>query len=60
MPEEKKEKKKEKMMTFIMATNVIAGRPPEHQPTGTPTNHAKNRIKPDLLVICCWFEDTQL
>ena len=33
---EKKEKKKEKIMTFIMATNVVARRPPECRPTGTP------------------------
>ena len=38
--EEKKEKKrKEKIMTFIVATNVIASRPPERRPTGTP--HAR-------------------
>ena len=24
------------MMSFILATNVIASRPPERQPTGTP------------------------
>ena len=33
------EKKKEKIMTFIVATNVIASRPPERRPTGTP--HAR-------------------
>ena len=31
--------KKEKIMTFIVATNVIASRPPERRPTGTP--HAR-------------------
>ena len=40
--EEKKEKKKEKIMTFIVATNVIASRPPERRPTGTPHAHANN------------------
>ena len=41
--EEKKEKKrKEKIMTFIVATNVIASRPPECRPTGTP--HARTKI----------------
>ena len=39
--EEKKEKRKrkEKIMTFIEATNVVASRPPERRPTGTP--HAR-------------------
>ena len=32
---EKKKEKKEKIMTFIVATNVIASQPPERQPTGT-------------------------
>ena len=37
---EKKEKKeKKKIMTFIVATNVVASRPPERRPTGTP--HAR-------------------
>ena len=38
---EKKRKKKKriKIMTFIVATNVIASRPPERRPTGTP--HAR-------------------
>ena len=35
------EEKKEKIMTFIVATNVIASRPPERRPTGTP--HARAR-----------------
>ena len=39
--EEKKEKKKMKIMTFIVATNVIASRLPEHRPTGTPHARAK-------------------
>ena len=33
------EKKKEKIMTFIVATNVVASRPPKRRPTGTP--HAR-------------------
>ena len=38
--EKKKEKKKrKKIMTFIVATNVIASRPTERRPTGTP--HAR-------------------
>ena len=28
-------------MTFIVATNVIASRPPERRPTGTPYARAK-------------------
>ena len=28
-------------MTFIVATNVIASRPPERRPTGTPHTRAK-------------------
>ena len=37
--EEKRKEKKEKIMTFIVATNVVASRPPERRPTGTP--HAR-------------------
>ena len=38
------EKKKEKkIMTFIVATNVVASRPPERRPTGTP--HARAKIQ---------------
>ena len=29
-------------MPFMVGTNVIACRPPEHRPAGTPTAHAKN------------------
>ena len=32
----KKKKKNEKIMTFIVATNVVASRPPKRRPTGTP------------------------
>ena len=41
---EKKEKKKEKIMTFIVATNVIASRPPERRPTGTPHARANHEL----------------
>ena len=34
-------------MTFIVATNVIASRPPEHRPTGTPHACAKITNKYD-------------
>ena len=30
-----------KIMLFILATNVIASRPPERRPTGTPHTRAK-------------------
>ena len=33
-------KKIEKIMTFIVATNVLASRPPERQPTGMPNARA--------------------
>ena len=36
-------KRKEKIITFIVATNVIASRPHERQPTGTPDTRA-NKI----------------
>ena len=32
-------------MTFIVATNVIASRPPERRPTGTPHARAKKEKK---------------
>ena len=40
--EENGMKKKWKIMTFIVATNVVASRPPERRPTGTP--HARANI----------------
>ena len=36
----KKKKEKKKIMTFIVATNVIASWLPERQPTGTPNARA--------------------
>ena len=36
----KKEKKGKKIMTFLLATNVVASRPPEQRPTGTATARA--------------------
>ena len=36
------EKKEEKIMLFIMATNVITSQQPECRPTGTPTARAKS------------------
>ena len=34
--------KKKKIKTFLVATNVIASRPPERRPTEAPTARAKN------------------
>ena len=36
------EKKKEKIMVEIVATNVVASRSPERRPTATPTARAKS------------------
>ena len=33
-----------KIMTFIVANNVVASRPPERQPTGTPHARANDLI----------------
>ena len=41
--ENKENKKLKKIMTFIVATNVIASRPPNRRPTGMP--HARANIK---------------
>ena len=44
--EEKKTGEKEKKIkTFLVATNVVASRPPERRPTATPTARAKNTLK---------------
>ena len=58
--EEKKEKKekrkkKKKIMTFIVATNVIASRPPERRPTGTPHARAKSDSLKGPSKFSCWF-----
>ena len=34
--------KKEEINDFLVATNVIASRPPERRPTGTPTARANS------------------
>ena len=36
-------RKKEKIMVFLVATNVVASGPPERRPTGTPHARAKNK-----------------
>ena len=36
-------------MTFLVVTNVVASRPPERRPTGTPTAHAKIILKKEGL-----------
>ena len=38
------EKKKKKIKTFLVATNVVASRPPERRPTATPTARAKMMV----------------
>ena len=40
-------------MTFIVATNVIASRPPERRPTGTP--HARANIIYGLRLGCSYL-----
>ena len=47
---EKNEKngKKKKIKTFLVATNVVASRPPERRLTGTPTARAKITPHPDI------------
>ena len=40
----KEEKKEEKIMTFTVATNVVASQPSECLPTGTPIACAKSYI----------------
>ena len=38
----RRNKTREKKMLFIVATNVVASRPPEQRPTGTPHTRSKN------------------
>ena len=38
--DKEKKKEKKKIMTFIVATNVIASRPPERRLTGAPNTRA--------------------
>ena len=40
-----KEKRKGKIMSFIVATNGVASQLPKHQPTGTPTACPKNEAE---------------
>ena len=47
----KKRKKKKKIMTFIVATNVIASRLPEGRPTGTPHARANCMTRYNLALI---------
>ena len=39
-----KKKKEKKIMSFLVATNVIASPSPERRPTGTLHAHANNRV----------------
>ena len=38
-----KKKRKKKIKSFLVATNVVASRPTEQRPTETPHARAKNR-----------------
>ena len=59
------EKMKKKIKTFLVATNVVASRPPERRPTATPTARAKKSVdeqifnssqSTSLTFIICLFE----
>ena len=55
--EKKRKKKTEKIMSFLVATNVVASRPPERRSTGTP--HARANvmmfmIRGMLLLVDTW------
>ena len=41
----KSKRRKEKIMLFLVATNLVASRPPERRPTGTPHARANYKIK---------------
>ena len=43
------EKKEKKIKTFLVATNVVASRPPERRPTATPTARAKKKITVEIV-----------
>ena len=38
--EKKRKNEKEKIISFIVTTDIVASRPPERRPTGMPTAHA--------------------
>ena len=38
-------------MSFLVATNVVASRPPERRPTGTPHARAKKKEKKIMLFL---------
>ena len=40
----RKEKRKKKVMSFLVATNVVASQLPERRPTGTPHARAKKIV----------------
>ena len=48
---EKKRKELEKIMSFMVATNVVASQPPKRQLTGTPTDRAKMSAISNLLAL---------
>ena len=48
---EKKEKKKQKIMSFLVATNVVANRPPERRML-MPKNTAKRHVHSSICMSC--------
>ena len=40
----------EKIMTFIVATNVVAPRPPKRRATGTPNARANNAFLHNMII----------
>ena len=49
---EEKNGKKKKIMRKIVATNVVASRPPERRPTATPTARAKKMVDKSYIISC--------
>ena len=47
--EKENEMKRKKIKTFLVATNVVASRPPERRPTETPTARANCETQAGIL-----------
>ena len=45
------EKRKEKITSFIVATNIVASRPPEHRTTGTLNARAKSIVDKEYSMV---------
>ena len=50
---------KKKIKTFLVATNIVASRPPERRPTATPTARANWKIIPEEFDIV-WIVSTKV